>query len=197
MRTMGQDNGEVSDLLERAHVLRRQFGYTEALPLIEQAVEVAPQSVAAWRELGAAYGYLGRTADMEQAFEQALRLAAALDVASGEEAEDGADREMELAMTWFARGNAENNSGAYQRALHSFTMFAELEPDWGVPWLYHGMVLGNMGVFVDSRSHEQALAALDRALELGLSGVTDERIAYDLKSESLATLGRPEEAQGV
>ena len=191
---MGLGDGEVGDLLERAHVLMCQFKYAEALPFAQRAVEVAPESLKAWRELGSAYGYLGRVSDVEQAFEQALRLVTALEAAPEDEVSDD-EIELELMKTWFARGHAENNADAYQLALHSFTMLAELDPDWGVPWLMCGVVLDNMGGFIDPKHFQEALAALDHALALGLSSLTDQRIAYEFKASELSHLGRTEEAK--
>lgn len=187
---MTHDDDTVDALLERAHVLMCQYKYAEALPFAQRAVEVAPKSLRAWRDLGWAYGYLGRVSDLEQAFEQAFRLVTALEAASGEE-----DVSIERLMTWFARGHAENNAGAYQRALHSFTMLAELDLDWGVPWLMCGVVLDNMGGFIDPKHYQEALAALDHALALGLERVTDQRIAYEFKASELSRLGRAEEAE--
>ncbi|MGO8951642.1 MAG: hypothetical protein ACLQUY_29110 [Ktedonobacterales bacterium] len=118
---------------------------------------------------------------MEAAFDQALILA----MTPEEEAD-----------TWYFRGNAENNSDQWTAALSSFRRLAELEQNWCMPWLMQGMVLGNMGTFVDPHYHEDALVALDQALVL-LSRLrtVDERVIYGLKACSLSCLGRHEEAE--
>lgn len=175
-----QSDEDIRDLLARAHALMCRCKYEEALPLSEQAVELAPQSREAWQDLGSNYGYLGRVTDLERAFEQALRLV----VTPWDEVE-----------TWFSRGHAENNANAWQAALRSFQALAELEPDWRTPLLFQGMVLGNMGTFIDQRHHDEALVAFDRALTLGGLSIVDERTVYGLKAKSLYGLGRDEEAK--
>jgi tetratricopeptide (TPR) repeat protein len=174
------EHERVQDLLHRAHELMCQFKYEEAVLLARQATTLAPRSVDAWRELGSACGYAGRAKEMERAFEQALRFAVT------------PDDEVE---TWFSRGIAENNCDQWESALRSFEQLAELEPEWAVPWLMRGMVLGNMGNFLDRRYHEESLIALDHALELGGLRPIDERVAHSLKHKSLSGLGRNNEAE--
>jgi Restriction endonuclease len=180
VRNTASEHERVQDLLHRAHELMCQFKYEEAVLLTRQATTLAPRSVDAWRELGSACGYAGRAKEMERAFEQALRFA----VTPDEEVE-----------AWFSRGNAENNSDQWESALRSFERLAELEPEWAVPWLMRGMVLGNMGSFLDRHYHEEALSALDRALALGGLRSIDERVAYSFKHKSLDGLGRRDEAE--
>jgi tetratricopeptide (TPR) repeat protein len=170
---------QVRDLLERVHTLLCQLKYDEALPLARQAVALAPRSLEAWRELGSACAHVRQVEEMEAAFEQAQRLAVMPD---------------EEYITWYVRGNAENNCNAWEAAVRSFERMAELEPDEGLAWLMCGMVLSNMGTFIDSHYYEEALVALDRALTLtGLRDV-DRRVAYGLRYKSLVGLGRTEEA---
>lgn len=174
-----QSDEDVHDLLTHAHALMRWCKYEEALPLTQWAVKLAPQSVKAWQELGSNFGYLGRVADLERAFEQALLLA----VTPEEECE-----------TWYYRGHAENNASAWEAAMHSFQRLAELEPDWGGPYLMQGMVLENMGAFIDKHYFADVLVATDRALLFGGLCSVDERVVYQLKASALVALGRREEA---
>lgn len=174
------DDDDVRDLLDRAHVLMCQCKYEEALPLTQRAVELDPRGLKAWRELGTNYGDLGRVADLEQAFEQALSLA----VTPEEEIE-----------TWYYRGHAENSADAWEAALRSFQQLAELAPDWCHPWLMRGTVLGNMGTFIDQRYHEEALVALEYAQMRARPRSVDMRIVYGMKAKSLFGLGRDEEAK--
>ena len=178
---------DVRILLKRVETLLRQLQYDEALSVAREVVVLAPLSWEGWRELAAACSHLGRVQEMEDAFEQALRLAPT------------PWDEME---TWCARGNAENDANAWEAALRSFARVTELEPEWYFPWLMRGLVLGNMGTFIDRRYHEEALVALDQALvaldqaltRKGLHTV-DKRVAYSLKAKSLSCLGRREEAE--
>jgi tetratricopeptide (TPR) repeat protein len=176
---VGDHNAMVRSLLARAHRLMCQLKYDEAYPLVRRAVHLAPASLEAWRELGGVCGSLGLVEEMEHAFEQALQLAATT---------------VDELLTWFSRGNAENNADAWDLALRSFARMAELEPDCGTPWLFRGMVLSNMGLVLDPRYHEEALVALDRALESDDLSPIDERVAYTLKAKALTGLGRREEA---
>jgi superkiller protein 3 len=179
VRDTASKHGRVQDLLHRAHELMCQFKYEEAVLLARQATTLAPRSVDAWRELGSACGYAGRAKEMERAFAQALRFA----VTPDEEVE-----------AWFSRGIAENNCDQWEAALRSVERLAELEPAWGLPWVMRGMVLGNMGNFLDRRYHEEALSALDRALALGGLRSVDEQVVYSFKHKSLDGLGRRDEA---
>jgi tetratricopeptide (TPR) repeat protein len=130
--------------------------------------------------LGSACGYAGRAEELEDAFDRALQLA----VTPWDES-----------MIWYARGNAENNAFAWDAALRSFARLAELEPDWINVWLLRGMVLGNIGNVRGPRYHEEALVALDRALQSPELSLRDERVIYDLKYKSLWSLGREQEAE--
>ncbi len=177
---MADHDVEVRILLSRVDALLRQLRYEEALSLAREAVALTPQNWKAWRDLGAACSYLGGVQEMEDAFEQALCLA---------------PTPWDVMETWCARGNAENNADAWEAALRSFARVAELEPEWCFPWLMCGMVLGNMGTFIDQHYHEEALAALDHALTLSGRRTVNERVAYSLKAKSLASLGRQDEAQ--
>ena len=170
---------QVRHLLSRVHKLLCALKYQEALPLAQRAVALAPTHREAWCELGATCGYLRRVAELEEAFERALPLALT--------------REDEL-DTWFCRGIAENNADAWGAAVRSFTRLAELAPELGFPWLMRGMVLGNMGAFLDRRYHEEALVALDRALARRGLSPHDKRVAYSLQYFSLVGLGRKDEA---
>lgn len=172
------NNDNVDELLAQAHTLMCQCRYEEALPLALRAVERAPHSLKAWQELGMNYGYLGRVEELGHVFEQALRLAVTPE---------------DEFLTWFSRGIAENNANAWEAALQSFQRMAELEPAWGAPLLFQGMVLGNMGAFIDKHYYEDMLVATDRALILGGLSLSDERKAYDLKVSALYGLGRREE----
>jgi tetratricopeptide (TPR) repeat protein len=176
---MSGERADVRDLLNRADRLLRELEYEKALPLLRRAVEIAPRSLDAWRELGTTYGYLYQPEEMGRAFEHALSLA----VTPWEEIE-----------TWHTRGQAENNCDDWEAALRSFTRLAELDPDWATPWLMRGMVLTNIGNFLDPRYHADALVALDRALALSHLRSVDQRIIYSLKAEALAALDRHEEA---
>jgi tetratricopeptide (TPR) repeat protein len=172
---------ELGDLLDRAHRLLCACKYKEALTVAHRAVKLAPQCLEAWRELGSACGSLQRVEEMESAFERALWLATT---------------PWDESRTWYYRGNAENDAGAWDAALRSFSRLAELEPDWGHVWVMRAMVLENMGQFRgDRRYYEDALVALDHALEaLELSAI-DESMAYSRKEQLLSCLGRYEEAE--
>lgn len=171
---------EVRILLKRVHTLLSKLQYEEALSLAREAVALAPRNWKAWRALGSACSHQDEAQELEDAFEQAVRLAPT------------PWDEME---TWCTRGIAENDANAWEAALLSFAKVAKLEPDWFFPWLMRGMVLGNMGTFVDPHHHEEALVALDRALTLSGMRVTDKRVIYSLKAKSLYSLGRREEAE--
>jgi tetratricopeptide (TPR) repeat protein len=141
----------VQDLLEGAHAALSQSHYDEAVQLAREAVDLNPLRWASWCELGTVCGYARREAQMEDAFEHALSLA----VTDDEELE-----------TWFARGNAENNCGQWTDARRSFELVVESNPESSIPWRMLGMVLRNMGGFIDPRYFEEAQAALDRAAAL-------------------------------
>jgi tetratricopeptide (TPR) repeat protein len=160
-----RDEGDVDDLLDQAHALMGRCQYDEALPVTQRAVERYPRSLKAWCTLGSNYGYLGRVADLERAFEQALRLA----VTPWDEVE-----------VWYDRGHAENNADAWQASVR---------------WLLKGMVLTNMGNFLDRHYFEEALLALDAAEMRASLRSSSERMVFGLKAECLFALGREVEAR--
>jgi CheY-like chemotaxis protein len=173
-------DGDVDDLLDQAHVLMCRCRYEEALSFTQRAVKLHPRSLKAWCALGSNYGYLGRVADLERAFEQALRLV----VTPWDEVE-----------VWYGRGHAENNSSAWQDSVRSFERLAQLEPQWCMPYLLRGMVLTNMGNFLDRHYFEKALLALDAAEMRANLHSDEERMIFDLKAECLLALRREVEAR--
>lgn len=177
---MSDHDISVSILLDRVRASLRELKYEDALSLARQVVELAPRNWEAWCKLGSACGHTDHVQEMEDAFERALRLAPT------------PWDEME---TWFERGISENNANAWKAALRSLARVAELEPEWFFPWLMRGIVLGNMGTFIDHCYHEEALVALDQALTRKGLRTVDKRVAYSLKAKSLSCLGRREEAE--
>ena len=78
--------------------------------------------------------------------------------------------------------------------MRSFERLAELEPQWSAPWLFKGMVLTNMGNFLDRHYFEEALVALDAAEMRSSLHSDEERMVFGLKAECLFALGREVEA---
>jgi tetratricopeptide (TPR) repeat protein len=157
------------DLLERGNALIAQKRYADALPLIERATQLLPDSFSAWANLGVVLNMLKRYADALPAHDRAL----ALDPAN--------------VPAWNNKGNALNGLGRSADALAALERALALDPSLAAAWDNKGNALDDLG------RHEEALAAVERALAFDPTHA----VAWNNKGNALNKLGRHAEALSV
>ena len=188
------------DLLERGKALIAQDRYAEALPLIERATRLLPNSFSAWANLGYLLNELKRYADALLAHERALALdpsnaiawynkgVALNELGRREEALAAYERALALdpadAAAWNNKGIALKGLGRREEALVAYERALALDPSNAFAWYNKGVALNELG------RYDEALAALERALALDPA----DAFAWNNKGLALNELGRREEA---
>jgi DNA-directed RNA polymerase subunit F len=100
----------VLDLLTQGKALSAQARYAEALPLVERATQLAPESDEVWLNYGMILDELGRTEEAETAFGRWM------------------ETEPSIAETWLLRGEFLWSDSQFEEALAYFDRALELEP---------------------------------------------------------------------
>jgi tetratricopeptide (TPR) repeat protein len=131
------------DLLERGKALIAQDRYADALPLIERATQLLPDSSSAWFNRGYLLNALKRFADALPAHDRAL----ALDPA--------------YAAAWNNKGNALNGLGRYAEALSVYERSLTLDAQSARGWNGKARALRGLGRVAEAEVAER------RAKELG------------------------------
>jgi Flp pilus assembly protein TadD len=133
-------------LINHAAMLRRVGRPEAALPVLQDAVEAAPESVDAWRNLGSVALELGRFAQARTAIERALRL------------------QPRDPIAWHVLGSACRAVDDLDAAEAAFRHSLALRPGNGAAWINLAAVLRLLG------RPGEALACLDAAAAAGYQG---------------------------
>lgn len=160
--TTPQPAESVDDLIAHGKALYAQRKYLEALPFIERATILDPDTSIALVALGRTYTVLNRLEEGLAACECSLKLNA------------------NFAGAWYAKGVVLGKLGRWKEAQEAYDHATTLDPQYATRW-------GNMGTaLVDAKRWEEALAASRRAI------VLDEKDAnaWARKGWALAELGR-------
>ncbi|MFI5277794.1 MAG: toll/interleukin-1 receptor domain-containing protein, partial [Ktedonobacterales bacterium] len=155
------------DLLERGKALIAQDRYTDALPLIERATQLLPDSFAAWANRGYLLSELKRHTDALVAYDRAL----ALDPA--------------YAAAWNNKGAALNGLGRHAEALVALDKALALDPNDVFAWRNKGIALNELGRYAEALSVYERSLTLDAQSARGWNG----------KARALRGLGRVAEAE--
>ncbi len=195
-----QPTESAQDLLVRGNALFAQGRNTEALAFFEQATHRAPESFAAWFNLGRTHFRLKRWSEVVVANERAItldptfahawnNLGAALDqLKRPEEGLAACERALVLAphdaIAWSNKGNALCSLTRYDEALVAYDRALRHDPYYAIAWNNKGAALSLL------KRYDEALRAVNQALTL------DRNFAYawDTKGEVLHGLQRDEEA---
>ncbi|MGB5628256.1 MAG: tetratricopeptide repeat protein [Woeseiaceae bacterium] len=142
--------------------------FANAIAVLQQAVDLAPDSSGNWISLADALRYGGDHDDAQQAYRQALELARSAFSVNAD------DTEALMFIGWSAAV-----LGDGELALASVTRAADLDPADPYAHYYHAIVLLELG------SHDAALDALRRAVEEGypVAMLAVEPILEELKDD--------------
>lgn len=164
-------------LLERGEALSAQRQDAAALPYLQCATQLWPESSDAWIGLGRVHYGLAQFAEAINALERA-----------------NPSPPSQAAYVRGLVGHAFNEMGQYDEALAAFNHAIALDADWAPLWVGKGMVLGNIGLGQNDASRlQECLDTLNRALELQLD-TANMGMALLLKGKALRALGREDEA---
>ncbi|WP_135603983.1 tetratricopeptide repeat protein [Methanococcoides sp. NM1] len=174
-----QDNmspQELADfLLNKVRLLCRESQHEQALDVVEQAIEHAPDPTVAWLIKGQILFGLHLFDEAIEAAEEALKLGDDAEVLKlkGNVLATKGDLESALetfnklaevatddADTYFLRGSILAEMGNTDEALANFEHAIELKPDMGHTWYNKAMVLFNL------ERYGAAIGALDSAIDL-------------------------------
>lgn len=103
---------EATELNSRAQLLDSQGKFDESVPLYRRAVELYPEFVVAWYNLGIALGKLSQHQEAVEALGQAITL------------------KQDFAAAYAARGDVHASAGDYDKAVSDYSMALELYPDY-------------------------------------------------------------------
>jgi tetratricopeptide (TPR) repeat protein len=195
-----QPTESAQDLLVRGNALFAQGRNTEALAFFEQATHRAPESFAAWFNLGRTLFRLKRWSEVVEASERAImidpafahawnNLGAALDqLKRSEEGLAMCERALALAphdaVAWSNKGNALCSLTRYDEALAAYDRALMHAPYYAIAWNNKGAALSLL------QRYDEALRAVNQALTLDRNHVA----FWDTKGEVLHGLHRDEEA---
>jgi tetratricopeptide (TPR) repeat protein len=195
-----QPGESAREILDRAKVLLAQHRYHEAVPLVEQAVALAPDSFEAWASKARVHDELNEGEPALAAADRALQLnpqnsmawasraGALVTLKRSTEGLTAAEAALafdpEDAVAWHNKGNALDDLGRHKEALAAYEQAIELDPADAFAWDGKGIALNYLG------RHKEALTAADRALQLDRSYT----FAWGVKGNTLAYLGRHKEA---
>lgn len=131
------------DALHRLAITEAQTGrYAEADRLLEQALQLHPQSAAAWSDRGNVLHALQRFDDALACFDKALAI------------------KPDLAEAWSNRGNALTEIERYEEAVASYDKAIALNPNFADAFANRGHALKEL------RRFDEAVGSCDRAIAL-------------------------------
>ncbi|MEG4406946.1 tetratricopeptide repeat protein [Microcoleus sp. MON2_D5] len=140
--------------------------YAKAIASYDKALEIKPDSQAAWNNRGNALYRLGRLEEAIASYDKAL------------------ETKPDAHEAWYNRGITLGNLGRLEEAIASYDKALEFQHDYHDAWYNRGIALGNLGRL------EEAIASYDKALELK----PDAHEAWNNRGIALGNLRRLEEA---
>lgn len=133
---------DAADLLAEGEKLALESRFAEALPLLDQALELEPGLAMAWNWHGHCHAGLGNPDVALVSYERALAL------------------QPDYAWTHYAIGMAQRNLGHVEASLAGYSRAIELDPAHFKAWQWRGFTKNESG------DHRGAVADLSRALAL-------------------------------
>ncbi len=116
--------------------------YNEAIEAYRQAVQIAPNQVFPWNNLGKLYSRLGQNDEALSAYQKAI------------------EHNPEDPIGWNGMGNIALQSGKIEEAIHAYKHAVELAPNLASPW----NALGN--AYERAGKTEEAVEAYQKAVDL-------------------------------
>ena len=191
---------DVETLTFAAQVFAEAGKSDEALPYLDKALAINPQSIWAWNNKSVVLHALGRNNEALGCCNEALgidsQFAAAwfnkgnvfVALARNEEALDCYEKALaidaRIANAWVGRGNLLDMRGRSDEAIACYDKALAIEPRNGSAWSNKGVTLNAKG------RHEEALACHDKALQINLRNEK----AWCSKGHALHSLERYQEA---
>jgi len=118
---------EATELNSRAQLHDSRGEFEVSVPLYQRAVELYPEFVVAWYNLGIALGRMNRHAEAVDALARAITL------------------KPDFAAAYAARGDVQASSGDFQAAVRDYSMAIELYPDYAQAYFKRALAWMELG----------------------------------------------------
>lgn len=118
---------EATELNSRAQLFDSRGEFETSVPLYQRAVELYPEFVVAWYNLGIALGRLERHAEAVEALTRAITL------------------KPDFAAAYAARGDVQASEKDFQSAVRDYSMAIELYPDYAQAYFKRALAWMELG----------------------------------------------------